>query len=69
MSDGKKSRKHGRNRAFCKMYRDQWRREKNKEAKIKRHLYNTNSGRPGHPNDEQAKRALKHVYDRRAGSA
>lgn len=34
----KKQRKHGRNAAYCKFYKDTNRREKNKMTKLARHL-------------------------------
>ena len=48
----KKSKKHDRNRAECKAYSNSNRREKNKLAKLKKHLLRF-------PDDEAAKKAVE----------
>lgn len=49
--EGKKGRKHGRNEKWCQTYKARGTREKNKAAKIRRHLKK-------HPNDAQASKAV-----------
>ena len=49
---GKKGRKLGRNAAYCKQYRDQGRRLKNKRLKVRRHAKRF-------PDDKQAARWLE----------
>ena len=49
---GKKNRKHGRNKAFCQQYRLEGRREKNKARKLAKHL-------KYQPTDQLAKAAFE----------
>ena len=49
-SAGKKNRKYGRNKLVCEQYQREGRREKNKAAKLARHIKRQ-------PNDKQAKAA------------
>lgn len=49
---GKKNRKYGRNSAFCTRYRNEDRRNRNKKAKVRRHLKKF-------PEDAQAAKWLK----------
>lgn len=51
---GGKSKKKGRNKVWCDLYRKRGQREKNKRVKIQRHIKKF-------PNDLQAQKALKGV--------
>ena len=54
-SGGKRgSKKHGNNKAFCLRYRNEGRREKNKRAKLERHLKRF-------PEDTQIRHTLKNL--------
>lgn len=55
MGEQHKARKVGRNKIKCANYRARFRREKNKERKIKKHLKR-------HPADAVAGEALKRVW-------
>lgn len=54
MADQKKSRKHGRNKTECEVYRARGRREQNKAKKMLRHAAR-------HPNDTGVISAIKHL--------
>jgi hypothetical protein len=51
---GKKNRKHGRNKEFCKRYKAENRRHKNKIKKLKKHIKKF-------PNEKNAVRVLKNL--------
>lgn len=59
---GKKNRKHGRNKDYCKAYFVSGRREKNKAKKLAKHIAR-------HPNDPCANRALEKVGGRRKAAS